>query len=614
MTFISHLDLGTFEIVALLRMMFLMLCVVFAAAGPGNPGVGDVFSMGPTMTDGAVPHMLPSAADGGAGFVLGGWCSTLNFMSPLYASIAGQMCGRGAQKGIAHVLEGPMAGQASSWARTEGISKIFWPTGKNSTPPSSSSWGGDDPAVPCVKCGPIPGLNNGQGGGKSGRWRWVFLPSIVTVAHLGEQTRMRRWFGGSKYGFSINHYLMGSLLLLICLPTTAAVTCRTCFDQIQGCTGGNTCPFVATTAQNGLLLGGVAAATATAIVARDVFPLRFTRILTRGVLDSLLIIGRRPPPGTAVDLTALSNAQLTDQLLTSGVEQASILDEVSTRLAAASTAIEIARLTAICTTITSKQRLGRGSHGAVASGDGTAELVGVYRYCAVLAGKVVRTRLSQVASVLPPELAQGDAQAKVVPPEKIVKPKSMAEFADILVTWTMLLSGLGIASILVSGAFLREVVFDPIHDGTMAWEGAFELWLVYLEEVERTAGDEVNLTNVYNRGAQDTMIKRAMERLPRPPAGIFRGGGGSGSGGGGDADDEPKWNGSFNAKSSSTCLTFNLGKKKHPANCLNEKGGCKFNHVCDAYVGDKGPGGRCGSDKHHRLNCDNPAKQPSEQK
>ena len=174
--------------------MFLMLCVVFAAAGPGNPGVGDVFSMGPTMADGAVPHMLPSAADGGAGFVLGGWCSTLNFMSPLYASIAGQMCGLGAQKGFAHVPEGPMAGQASSWARTEGISKIFWPTGKNSTPSPSSSSGGDDPAGPCNKCVPIPGLNNGQGGGKSGRWRWVFLPSIVTVAHLGDLTTMRRWF------------------------------------------------------------------------------------------------------------------------------------------------------------------------------------------------------------------------------------------------------------------------------------------------------------------------------------------------------------------------------------------------------------------------------------
>ena len=95
-----------------------------------------------------------------------------------------------------------------------------------------------------------------------------------------------------------------------------------------------------------------------------------------------------------------------------------------------------------------------------------------------------------------------------MPPEKLVKPKTMAEFADILVTWTMLLAGLGVASILVSGAFLREVVFDAIADGTLPWEGAYELWLVYLEEVERTAGDDVNLSNVYNRGAQDTMIKR----------------------------------------------------------------------------------------------------------
>ena len=98
-------------------------------------------------------------------------------------------------------------------------------------------------------------------------------------------------------------------------------------------------------------------------------------------------------------------------------------------------------------------------------GDGTEELVGVFRYCAMLTGKVVRTRLSQVATVtIPP---QGDAQVKAVPAEKLVKPKTMAEFADILVTWTMLLSGLGLASILVSGAFLREVVFDTIADGTL---------------------------------------------------------------------------------------------------------------------------------------------------
>ena len=228
------------------------------------------------------------------------------------------------------------------------------------------------------------------------------LPTIVVVTHLGDPPTMRRWFGGSGYGIPINRYLWASFLLLICLPTTAAVTCRTCFDQIQGCTGGNDCPFVATTAQNGLLLGGVAAATATAIVARDVFPLRFTRVLTRGVLDSLLIIGRRPPPGTAVDISALTNVELTDPVRTSGVELATILDEVTKRLGAATTNIELQRLNSISTTIGHKIKLGRGADGALAAGDGTSELVGVYRYCAMLAGKVVRTRLSQVATVMTP--------------------------------------------------------------------------------------------------------------------------------------------------------------------------------------------------------------------
>ena len=591
-------------------MMFSVLSVVVASAGAGVPGVGDVFPMGPTMAYGAVPHMLLSAPDWGSGFDLGWGTPTGNFAGPQNASIAGQTCTTGAQEVTAHVPKWQMAGWPSSWARPDGKSGLKNLALDLDPPWNRSAMDGTDPSVPHEKRVPIPGLNNGQGGGKSGRWQWVYLPTIVFVAHLGELGTMRRWFGGSKYGFSINHCLIGSFLLLICLPTTAAVTCRTCFDQVPGCTGGNACPFVATTAQNGMLLGGVAAATATTIVARNVFPLRFMRILTRGVLDSLLIIGRRPPPGTAVDLTALTNAQLADSLMTSGAEPASILDEVTTRLAAATTQMEIARLNAMCTAITSKQRLKPGAHGAVASGDGTAELVGIYRYCAVLAGKVVRTRISQVASVLPPDLAEGDTQYKAVPPEKIVKPKSMAEFGDILMTWTMLLSGLGIASILVSGAFLREVVYDTIDYGTLAWEGAFELWLVYLEEVERTAGDEVNLANVYNRGAQDTMIKRAMERLPKTPTGIFRGGGGGSNGDGGE---ETKWNGSFNTKAAGSCLTFNLGKKQHPANCLNEKGGCKYNHVCDAYVGDKGPKGRCGSDKHGRSNCDNPAKQSAEQ-
>ena len=587
----------------------LMLCLVFAVAGPVMPGSGDVSTMDPTMAYGAAPNMLVFAPDGGAGL---GQDSFVEFLTSWNTTIAGPLGTSGAQNVIPPNPKGPMAVRATPLGRNGCVFEILehriLDSCNNSTSGTPAAMDVSDAWVKHENCATDYGLNNGQEGEKKGSWRWGVLPMIVVVTHLGDLPTMRRWFGGSGYGIPINRYLWASFLLLICLPTTAAVTCRTCFDQIQGCTGGDDCPFVATTTQNGLLLGGLAAATATAIVARDVFPLRFTRVLTRGVLDSLLIIGRRPPPGTAVDVSALTNVELTDPVRTSGVELEALLDEVTKRLGAATSNIELQRLNSISTAIGHKIKLGRGADGAIAVGDGTEELVGVFRYCAMLAGKVVRTRLSQVATVITPP--QGDAQVKAVPPEKLVKPKSMAEFADILVTWTMLLSGLGIASILVSGAFLREVVFDTIADGTLPWEGAYELWLVYLEEVERTAGDDVNLSNVYNRGAQDTMIKRAIERLPNAGKRIFRPGGG---GGDGDGDEEPKWNGSFNPKSTATCLTFNLGKKQHPANCLNEKGGCKFNHACDAYVSDKGPGGRCGSVKHGRHNCDNPAKVSKEQ-
>ena len=50
----------------------LMLCLVFAVAGPVMPGAGDVSPMDPTMAYGAAPNMLVFAPDGGAGFDLEG--------------------------------------------------------------------------------------------------------------------------------------------------------------------------------------------------------------------------------------------------------------------------------------------------------------------------------------------------------------------------------------------------------------------------------------------------------------------------------------------------------------------------------------------------------------
>ena len=168
-----------------------MLCLVCAVAGPVMPGAGDVSTMDPTMAYGAAPNMIVFAPDGGAGL---GQDSFVEFLTSWNTTIAGPLGTSGAHE----------------------------------------------------NCATDYGLNNGQEGEKKGSWRWGVLPMIVVVTHLGDLPTMRRWFGGSGYGIPINRYLWASFILLICVPTTAAVTCRTCFDQIQGCTGGDDCPFVAT--------------------------------------------------------------------------------------------------------------------------------------------------------------------------------------------------------------------------------------------------------------------------------------------------------------------------------------------------------------------------------
>ena len=394
-----------------------------------------------------------------------------------------------------------------------------------------------------------------------------------------------------------------AVLFLSNLAFGESVTCRTCFDQIAGCTGGAACPLITTTTANGAILAGVAAGAATVLVARDVFPLRFTRVLHRGILDSLLVVGRRPPPGTPVDIGALTTAQLSDPVATAGVELDSMLQEVGTRLAAATSQLEVSRLNAITTNLTARQKLNSGAKGAVDLGDGTSAIVGVYRYCVVLALRIVRTKPTDVTVVTDGERAgSSEDGARVVPPAKLSRPSAENEFFGMLTVWTMLLAGLGVAPVLVSGVFLMDVVYTPLHEGTITWPTAFELFLVYLEEVEREAGDDVNLSNVYQRGAQDTFLMRARERTPKGgKARIFRPGSEDDDGAG------IEWNGSWNRKSKSCCITFNLGNKKHPASAINERGGCKYNHVCDHWVDDKGPGGTCGGD-HPRVKCNNPHK------
>ena len=83
-----------------------------------------------------------------------------------------------------------------------------------------------------------------------------------------------------------------------------------------------------------------------------------------------------------MDVSALTNVELTDPVQTSGVEIEALVDEVTKRLGSATSNIEIQRLNSISTALGHKIKLGRGADGALAVGDGTEELVGVFRYLA----------------------------------------------------------------------------------------------------------------------------------------------------------------------------------------------------------------------------------------
>ena len=90
----------------------LMLCLVFAAAGPVKPGSGDVPSTDPTVAFGAAPIMLLFAPDGGAGFDFWGQDSFEKILTSWNSTNAGPLGPSGALNVIPHPLEDLMAVRA----------------------------------------------------------------------------------------------------------------------------------------------------------------------------------------------------------------------------------------------------------------------------------------------------------------------------------------------------------------------------------------------------------------------------------------------------------------------------------------------------------------------
>ena len=94
---------------------------------------------------------------------------------------------------------------------------------------------------------------------------------------------------------------------------------------------------------------------------------------------------------------------------------------------------------------------------------------------------------------------------------------------------------------------------------------------------------------------------------------FFRARAGNAQRGGADDNvvDGVKWNGKFTATSKLPCGAFNSGGE-HAKSALLPDGTCRFAHVCDKWVTNKGKNGKClctaGTPGHSRGQCDNPNK------
>ena len=81
------------------------------------------------------------------------------------------------------------------------------------------------------------------------------------------------------------------VVLFFTIPVQA-VGCPTCNDQLAGCQGGNTCPFLATTSENAGLIAGTV--TTGYLTVQALLPQEWRSVFKKSVLDFFLVVARRP--------------------------------------------------------------------------------------------------------------------------------------------------------------------------------------------------------------------------------------------------------------------------------------------------------------------------------
>ena len=385
----------------------------------------------------------------------------------------------------------------------------------------------------------------------------------------------------------------------------AEAVCLSCNGNVPNCPGDATCPMAIALATNLVVMAGGAAAANKVLDmgsgGTPILPLPWLQILRPSVLDALVAVARRAPVGTPQAIRDMSVKEILDALIAGSTSHMDARLELARRVTdPATTAAEKNQIKTVCEVLP-KASAEEESRASKSNKMGNA---GALQYVYALAMRIVRyladpTRVSIAGGSS--ETQGTSSTAATLAAIELKRPKSLNDFLHSLTIWQSVLSAVGLASAAVLGPFLSDVVHVPMADH--GWEVALEHFLLYLQKIDSGCGWA--LATATSQGSQDTFLNKAIKAAPTPKDPPPSRQPGADPSGGKSEGAKAK----FNGKSSSDpnarpCAAYNTGSEHRR---LNPDGSCPFRHVCDQWVSNKGPGGKCLM-AHARMACTNAAK------
>ena len=385
------------------------------------------------------------------------------------------------------------------------------------------------------------------------------------------------------------------LLLVFFIASVASAPCPHCHGNFASCSWGTDtkCPAVDVVSSNAAVM---AAGTGAIVVSALIKP-RFLRAFTKATLDSLVFLIKRPVPGTPFVIDAsMSGTALLSACRYGQTTVESALFGLSDLIDNESDATALAKL---------KQKVEvlktLGSLKGLMSEATPIVDMGIYSYIWAKISEFVVKKPTATTGVLD---SSASTQTSVFQ-AKTYRPESESHFAHEMNLFGMFCHGLGVVNFLPIADFFEHVVHDTIGLRGESWQLAHELMLILFRRVEDSGGD-LTLGTVFNESYLNTHMAEARRNVTL----FFRPHGGNpGKTDESVSDIEPKkvHNGKSTSSAEKICAAFNFKNRRHSQSDLLADGTCRHRHVCNHWVSDKGPSGRCMGD-HPNFQCNNPAK------